>query len=76
MPSTIPEMLKLAQSLPRLATEPTVAAALDLTTGTLRTSRLNGTGPEYDATANGQIIYRRAAVFAWLHAMQSKGDTL
>lgn len=76
MPATISDLLKLAQSLPRIATEPTVAATLDLPTDTLRTRRLNGTGPEHDTMVNGQTTYRRAAVIAWLHTMQAKGDAL
>lgn len=74
--SAIPDLLKLAQSLPRIATEPTVAATLDLPTDTLRRHRLNGTGPEHDTTVNGQTTYRRAAVIAWLRTLQAKGDTL
>lgn len=70
------QMLQLAASLPRSATEATAASTLDMPTATLRQHRLNGTGPEHDTTVNGQTTYRRGHVLAWLHALQNTGKEL
>lgn len=55
-----------ARGLPKLATENTVAAVLDVPSGTLAQWRRNGTGPAY-MTVRGQIVYSKSAVLSFLH---------
>lgn len=59
--------LEQAQGLSKTATETVVASVLDLPTSLLRQWRLEGTGPEYTTTVNGQAVYSRQAVLAFVH---------
>lgn len=58
--------LELTQALPRTATEPVVASILDITVSQLRQWRHDGVGPDYETTVNGQTIYRRDTVMAFV----------
>lgn len=59
-------MLGRARGLPRTATEPVVAAALDVSTATLARWRQDGSGPDY-RMVRGRAVYSRNCVLAFLH---------
>ncbi|TPF79342.1 MULTISPECIES: hypothetical protein [unclassified Bifidobacterium] len=55
-----------AQGLTRIAAESVVASALDIPVSRLRQWRLDGVGPDYETTVNGQTVYRRQVVLAFM----------
>lgn len=62
-----PEQVEhLSLSIPHLASEPVVATALNLPVATVRRWRMDGTGPAYYTAVNGQTIYQRNSVIAFM----------
>lgn len=54
--------------MPKRATESVVASVLDMPVAVLRELRRRNMGPEHDVAPDGQAIYTRAAVTAFIRA--------
>lgn len=60
--------LDQARGLTRLAAESVVASALDLPVSQLRQWRMDGIGPDYHTTVNGQTIYRKTEIIMFIRS--------
>ncbi|MBW3080903.1 hypothetical protein [Bifidobacterium saguinibicoloris] len=67
VPRFTPDTLAEARGLTRTATETVVASVLDVPVARLRTWRSQGIGPVFDTLVNGQIVYEKNAVLAFIH---------